>query len=150
MYHRISIPLFNMAQEKEVEHRHSIQEKVIVEGYSGKKGDPEHLEVAGHTVEIPDYSPAETKRILWKVDCRLVPMLAFFYLLAFLDRGNIGNAKVAGMQTDLGLSGSQYNVALTVFFIPYSLLEVPCNVVAKILKPHVWLAIMMFFWGITM
>lgn len=41
-------------------------------------------------------------------------MLALLYVLAFLDRGNIGNAKVAGMNTDLKLTGSQYNIALTV------------------------------------
>ncbi|KAF2102142.1 MFS general substrate transporter [Rhizodiscina lignyota] len=127
--------------------RHSVQEKTII---TEVPGDKEHVELAATTVEIPDYTPAEVRRILWKLDLRLLPMLAFFYLLAFLDRGNIGNAKVAGMQTSLGLTGSQYNVALTVFFIPYSLLEVPCNVVAKILKPHIWLSIMMFFWGICM
>lgn len=41
-------------------------------------------------------------------------MLALLYVLAFLDRGNIGNAKVAGMNTDLKLTGAQYNIALTV------------------------------------
>ena len=41
-------------------------------------------------------------------------MLALLYVLAFLDRGNIGNAKVAGMNADLHLTGPQYNLALTV------------------------------------
>lgn len=41
-------------------------------------------------------------------------MLALLYLLAFLDRSNIANAKVAGMNTELGLTGPQYNMALTV------------------------------------
>lgn len=60
------------------------------------------------------FDPKETKRILRKVDFRLVPVLALLYLLAFLDRSNIGNAKVAGMNTELGLTGPQYNMALTV------------------------------------
>lgn len=48
------------------------------------------------------------------------------------------------MQTDLNLHGSQYNVALTVFFISYALLEVPCNIILKMMKPAHWIAIMMF------
>jgi hypothetical protein len=60
------------------------------------------------------FDPKETKRILRKVDFRLIPTLAILYLLAFLDRSNIANAKVAGMNTELGLTGSQYNMALTV------------------------------------
>ena len=44
------------------------------------------------------------------MDLRLIPMLALLYLLSFLDRGNIGNAKIAGMQDDLSLSGHQYSL----------------------------------------
>lgn len=57
-----------------------------------------------------------------QVDYRLVPMLAVLYLISHLDRANIGNAKIAGMTKDLGLSGIQYNIALSLFFIPYVLL----------------------------
>ena len=49
------------------------------------------------------------------MDLRLIPMLAVLYLLSFLDRGNIGNAKIQGMQTDLNLSGPEYNLCATVF-----------------------------------
>jgi hypothetical protein len=62
----------------------------------------------------PRYDGKETKRILRKVDYRLLPMLTLLYVLAFLDRGNIGNAKVAGMNKELNLTGTQYNIALTV------------------------------------
>jgi hypothetical protein len=66
--------------------------------------------------EDPLPGNSETKRILRKVDVRLVPMLALLYVIAFLDRSNIGNAKVAGLNKDLNLTGSQYNLALTVSF----------------------------------
>ncbi|KAK4926128.1 hypothetical protein LTR49_006832, partial [Elasticomyces elasticus] len=85
--------------------------------------------------EQPNYHDKETKRILRKVDYRLVPMLTVLYLLAFLDRGNIGNAKVAGMTKTLGMNGEQYNMALTVFFFPYAVFEVPSNVVLKLMRP---------------
>ncbi|WEW59344.1 hypothetical protein PRK78_004814 [Emydomyces testavorans] len=106
------------------------------------------LEEARRTVE--DYSPEEAKRILRKIDYRLIPLLAVLYLLAFIDRGNIANAKIAGMEKDLNLQGSQYNVALTLFFVPYGLFEVPSNIILKILRPSVWIAIMMFCWGTVM
>jgi hypothetical protein len=47
--------------------------------------------------------------------------MAVLYLLAHIDRANIGNAKIEGMDKDLGLTGNQYNIATTLFFIPYIL-----------------------------
>lgn len=81
--------------------------------------------------------------------------------LTSVDRGNIGNAKVAGMNTDLKLTGSQYNIALTVshtiqrvwnlpshalqvFFLTYATLEVPSNIILKMFKrPSWWIALIM-------
>lgn len=100
--------------------------------------------------DLPNYHDAETTRILRKVDYRLVPMLTVLYLLAFLDRGNIGNAKVAGMTKTLGMTGEQYNMALTVFFFPYAIFEVPSNIVLKLMRPSSWIMILMILWGITM
>lgn len=68
---------------------------------------------------LPSYDPTEVKRVLRKVDLRLLPMLTALYLLAFLDRGNIGNAKVAGMNAELGLTGTQYNIVLSVSEIAF-------------------------------
>jgi hypothetical protein len=57
-----------------------------------------------------EFTAAREKAILRKMDRRLIPMLAVLYLLSFLDRGNIGNAKIQGLTTDLGLSSKQYNL----------------------------------------
>ncbi|KAI5456668.1 major facilitator superfamily domain-containing protein [Mariannaea sp. PMI_226] len=100
--------------------------------------------------EIPNYDEAETRRILRKVDYRIVPALAVMYLISFIDRSNIGNAKVAGMNEDLGLSGSQYNIALSVFFIPYILFEIPSNIILKLVRPSIWMPSIMLAWGIVL
>ncbi|KAJ9607705.1 hypothetical protein H2200_007783 [Cladophialophora chaetospira] len=92
----------------------------------------------------------EKSRILRKIDYRLVPLLGILYLLAFIDRGNIGNAKIAGLYDDLHLHGMQYNTALTVFFVPYGFFEVPSNIVLKILRPSIWISVLMFCWGTVM
>ncbi|KAK1252004.1 hypothetical protein MKX08_003191 [Trichoderma sp. CBMAI-0020] len=97
----------------------------------------------------PPFTPQEQKKILRKVDWRLVPLLSFLYLVSFIDRGNLGNAKVAGLGKDLHLSGTQYNIAVTLFFIPYSLLEVPSNIILKLTRPSIWISLMMFSWGLV-
>lgn len=48
------------------------------------------------------------------------------------------------MEEDLNLQGQDYNVALTVFFVSYALLEVPSNIILKLMRPSHWVAIMMF------
>ncbi|KAI8262816.1 hypothetical protein K4K58_000390 [Colletotrichum sp. SAR11_239] len=77
-----------------------------------------HPEEAGNALSsstlIPD-SQLE-KQVLRKLDLRLAPLFATLYFVAYLDRSNIGNAAVAGLTEDLGLSGSQFSTAVSVFF----------------------------------
>jgi hypothetical protein len=53
--------------------------------------------------------PVLERKVLWRLDILLVPILCILYLLAFLDRSNIGNARIAGLQTDLNMSDTQYS-----------------------------------------
>ncbi|KAG5801316.1 hypothetical protein H9Q74_011608 [Fusarium xylarioides] len=72
------------------------------------------------------------------------------HLLAHIDRGNIGNAKIEGMDKDLGLVGNQYNIASTIFFVPYIIFEVPSNIVLKKVRASIWLSFLIICWGIVM
>lgn len=54
-----------------------------------------------------------------QIDFRLIPVMSLLYLVSHIDRGNIGNAKIEGMDKDLGLVGNQYNIISTIFFVPY-------------------------------
>ncbi|KAK0438096.1 MFS general substrate transporter [Armillaria borealis] len=85
-----------------------------------------------------------------KIDIALVPWLSFLYLLSFLDRTSIGNAKLYHLEADLHITDSQYLLALTVFFFSYALFEVPSNVFLKRLRPSLWLSSLMLLWGIMM
>lgn len=78
------------------------------------------------------------KALIRKIDFRVVPILFLLYVAAFLDRVNISNALTLGLQKDLKLKSDQANVALTIFFVPYVLFEVPSNILLKRFKPHVW------------
>ena len=56
-----------------------------------------------------DVSRVDSKKVLRKMDLHIIPILTILYLLCFLDRGNIGNAKIEGLSEELHLTGSQYN-----------------------------------------
>ncbi|KAF9558966.1 MFS general substrate transporter [Agrocybe pediades] len=99
----------------------------------------------------PPTLTAEQERKLWrKVDLRLMPILSLMYLLSFMDRGNIGNAKLQGLVTQLHLKGNEYNIALTMYFIPYCLFECPANLVLKKFRPSRWLPGITVAWGVVM
>ncbi|KAI0636652.1 MFS general substrate transporter [Trametes polyzona] len=87
-------------------------------------------------------------KVVRKIDLRVVPCLCVLYLLAFLDRVNISNAAVFGLKQDLKLGGNEFNTALVVFFAPYVLFEIPSNALLKHFKPHVWLSLCMFLFGL--
>ncbi|PUU75817.1 major facilitator superfamily domain-containing protein [Tuber borchii] len=89
------------------------------------------------------------RKLLAKIDLRLIPVLTILYILAFLDRVNISNAAIFGLREDLNLGGVEYNTALTIFFIPYILFEIPSNILMKKFRPHLWLSLCMFMFGLV-
>ncbi|KAJ9500976.1 hypothetical protein H2202_003534 [Exophiala xenobiotica] len=84
-----------------------------------------------------------------KLDITLLPALTLLYLLSFLDRSNVGNARIEGLATDLHMTGDQYLTGLTLYFIGYVLFEVPANMVLKIWKPNLWLPTLTLVWGVV-
>ncbi|KAK3386832.1 high-affinity nicotinic acid transporter [Podospora didyma] len=108
------------------------------------------LDPAQPIEQVVSFAHLDQKAILRKMDLRLIPTLAVLYLLSFLDRGNIGNAKIEGLQEDLKLTPDQYNWCLTVFFFTYAAFEVPSNLLLKKLRPSRWLPFIMVAWGLVM
>lgn len=93
------------------------------EKFNGKQeiADLDIENTVEHSIDS-DYtppSPAELKAVLWKLDKRIIPFLGLLYLCSFLDRVNIGNAKLAGITHDLNISPSDYNLSLSIFFVGY-------------------------------
>ena len=82
---------------------------------------------------------------MWKLDLTLIPWLCILYLLAFLDRTNIGNAKIDGLQASLHhMSTGRYNATLSIFFVSYSVFEPLTNILLKRLRPSVFVPIIMY------
>src|SRR5580704_13311253 len=87
------------------------------------------------------------KRTMDKVTWRLVPFLIVCYFIAYLDRVNVGFAN-ASMSKDLSLSAAAFGGAAGIFFIAYFFFEVPSNLALNRFGARLWIARIMFTWGI--
>ncbi|KAE8387363.1 major facilitator superfamily domain-containing protein [Aspergillus alliaceus] len=91
------------------------------------------------------------RSILFKLDTRILPILALLFLCSFLDRTNVGNAKILGLEHDLNITSHQYDIGLSVFYLTYICSELPSNLILKKASPRVWLPLLTMVWGtITM
>jgi MFS family permease len=86
--------------------------------------------------------------VVRKVTLRLIPILLLMYILAFLDRANLGFAKAA-WQADTGISDAAYALGAGIFFIGYAVFEVPSNMIMRKVGAKIWLARIMVSWGIV-
>ncbi|CAN9106867.1 unnamed protein product [Alternaria alternata] len=94
------------------------------------------------------YTPDEDRRVLKKLDRRLVAFMALLYMLSFLDRSNIGNARIAGLADDLKLSSTQYEWLLWAFYITYILFEW-MTLMYRIVPPHIYISLCILSWGVV-
>ncbi|KAK1595524.1 major facilitator superfamily transporter [Colletotrichum navitas] len=123
-----------------------------------EKTSASHTLDHGRQIDVPDpdshLSEEERldvdRKLVRRLDWMLIPWLCILYLLAFLDRTNIGNAKIAGLNHDLGLTSSQYNSSLTIFFVSYAVFEPLTNILLKRLRPSIFIPIIMVLWGASM
>ncbi|KAH0032978.1 MFS general substrate transporter, partial [Aureobasidium melanogenum] len=72
---------------------------------------------------------ADEKKLLKKIDLRMMPMMMLIYVLNYLDRNNIAVARLGSFERDLGLHGTQYNTIISIFFVGYILTQVPTNMI---------------------
>ncbi|KAG2731368.1 hypothetical protein G9P44_005784 [Scheffersomyces stipitis] len=119
--------------------------KVNIEATNGSKGEDFDVE----STNEGKVSEVNNKKLLRKLDCYLLPGITLLYLLSFIDRGNIGNARIEGLDKDLHLVGNQFNIALTVFYFTYSPFEIPSNYLMTRIRPSIFLPSMMVAWGIV-
>lgn len=104
-----------------------------------------------HTEAIGDRLARGAKsfetRTIRKVGIRLLPYLFLLYVVAMVDRINIGFAAL-NMNKDLGATSQQYGIAAGVFFIGYFLFEVPSNLILHKIGARVWIARILLSWGL--
>jgi MFS transporter, ACS family, tartrate transporter len=92
-------------------------------------------------------SEGREERVVGQVIGRLIPFVFLCYVVAYLDRVNIGFA-AADMQEDLGLSDEVYGFGAGLFFLGYFLFEIPSNLILERVGARLWIARIMFVWGL--
>ncbi|GME28486.1 hypothetical protein GTA08_BOTSDO11249 [Neofusicoccum parvum] len=103
--------------------------------------------------EIAQLTPEEylvaEKRLVRKIDLRIMPCLFLVIVLNYLDRNALANARVQGIEESLGLKGSQFNTAISVLFAGYLALQIPSNLILTRVRPSLYLPGCMILWGIV-
>jgi sugar phosphate permease len=111
-----------------------------------KRSGTESIEIA----ESQPFDQNANKKLLRKLDWHIIPFMSLIYLLCFLDRTNIGNARLDHLEQDLKLTGIQYNDCLAILFPFYIAAEIPSNMMMKRFRPSIWLTFIMVCWSASM
>ncbi|KAI9146716.1 hypothetical protein HJFPF1_13534 [Paramyrothecium foliicola] len=108
-----------------------------------------HLEDEGKRDEelsyVPD--PAAERRLVRKLDRTILPWIMLLYLLSYIDRSNMGNARNIGLEKDVGLTSEQYQLASATFYIGTVIFGTVGGLMLKIIKPSMWLGVCAVGWG---
>ncbi|TAQ84354.1 hypothetical protein B7494_g7317 [Chlorociboria aeruginascens] len=101
--------------------------------------------------EEPSKNPVEAKterKFVRKIDFTILPLLSIMYFLASLDRGDIGNAAVAGMSRDLHLTSQMLSNCSAMFFVVYIVFQLPGDLFLRVLTPPIQMALALMTWGL--
>ncbi|KAK4143042.1 general substrate transporter [Dichotomopilus funicola] len=93
------------------------------------------------------FTPEEQKKIIRRVDRRLVLTVGAMYCISLMDRTNLGAVNIAGMGKDLVLVGDRYSIISLVFFVTYVLFQPPSTIIVRKIGPRVHLAAITILWG---
>ena len=101
------------------------------------------MQVAKDETQASAFEEALYRKVAW----RLIPLLLLCYVVAYLDRVNVGFAKLQ-MMDQLGFSDTIYGLGAGMFFIGYFLFEVPSNIILHRVGARVWIGRIMISWGL--
>lgn len=89
------------------------------------------------------------KRLVRKLDMRLLPILILLFILNILDRNAIANARLGGLEAELGLTQTQYQTAVMAVWPGYISMMIPSNMLLSVLRPRIYLPICVTIWGLV-
>lgn len=90
-----------------------------------------------------------TSKLIRKIDLHLLPFLIVMYLLNFLDRSNLTQARQGSLEKDLSMTGTDFNLATSIFFVGYLLMQLPSNMLLTRVRPGLYLSTAMTLWGVV-
>ncbi|KAM0494984.1 hypothetical protein ACHAP8_008362 [Fusarium lateritium] len=119
------------------------------EGDPSPAGQEQNLNNFDFPSQTEEWRQGFEKKLLRKVDTRLMPTLVIMYLLNFLDRSNLAQARQGSLEEDLGMSGTDFNLATSIFFVGYLLMQLPSNLILTRLRPSLYLSASCCLWGVV-
>jgi hypothetical protein len=112
------MPISNLDKEKQGEAAHHYEDSSSNEKGIDIASTPEAQDASGPATAPDEREDKAVRRLIRKIDIRLLPCLAVIYAFAMIDRVNLPNARIAGMDEDLGLSiGDRYSLVVMIFFV---------------------------------
>ncbi|KAH7393532.1 major facilitator superfamily domain-containing protein [Cadophora sp. MPI-SDFR-AT-0126] len=104
---------------------------------------------SGSAIALDDNARRAERKLRTKIDLYIVPTVALLYLMCFIDRANVGNARLAGFEADLKLVKYDYNTVLSIFYISYIVFEIPATLCCKLIGPGWFLPLTTLGFGIV-
>ncbi|KAI4866527.1 putative MFS transporter [Hypoxylon rubiginosum] len=130
---------------EEVEHQ-----REIIDAAARKHGiDEDQIALFRQfTAASAEWHDDTAKKLMRKVDLHLLPMLILMYMLNFLDRNNLAQARLGTLEADLGMTGTDFNLATSILFVGYILMQLPSNLLLTRVRPSTHLGVCMAIWGV--
>ncbi|KAI1264397.1 major facilitator superfamily domain-containing protein [Xylariaceae sp. FL1019] len=100
--------------------------------------------------QYEEYDAKEARRIVSRIDRRLVATVGAMYCVSLMDRTNLAAAVIAGMVTELKLIGNRYSIITLLFFVTYVLFQPPSTVLCRKIGPRIHLSFITASWGVVM
>ncbi|KAK2594295.1 hypothetical protein QQS21_008001 [Conoideocrella luteorostrata] len=151
-----------MSNEKDGHGVVQMESKNLGDGSQGTRSDrldvpekPDQAAERGQAVTnrygepLVHFDRAAESRLRLKIDFYVVPTVAILYLFCFIDRTNLGNARIAGLEADLNFTGYNYNEIISIFYVSYVIFEIPSNLLCKYMGPGWFLPLAAILFGIT-
>ncbi|KAF9466736.1 major facilitator superfamily domain-containing protein [Collybia nuda] len=94
----------------------------------------------------------EERKLVRKLDKRILPLACFLYLFSYLDRSNLGNARLQGLPDDIlggDTTGILFDWITSVFFFSFILCQILAAVASKLIQPRIWMAVIAIGWGLS-
>jgi MFS transporter, ACS family, DAL5 transporter family protein len=90
-----------------------------------------------------------SRKLLFKIDIHLLPFLIIMYVLNYLDRSNLAQARQGTLEKDLNMKGDDYNLVTSILFVGYLLMQLPSNLLITRIRPSLYLGTVMTVWGVV-
>jgi hypothetical protein len=101
-----------------------------------------YVDQDGNFIELP---PAKHRRLMWRIDLHLVPIVAILYWLSGMDSSDLSKGRLFGLEKDLHMAGVDFNIAVLMYSVTHILFEIPSNLILRSVRPSIWLPCTLLF-----